>query len=413
MKHIMCTIQSMRMVQRLACAITRWIPGLLLLYAPVAFGQVSPVPPGAELERLIDGVAFGEGPLWHPDGYLLYSELNADRIMQFDPQTSQTNVFLEPTGTPNGLAFDMDRRLTMCRRDAADIARLESDGSITVLASEYDQTPFNGPNDITIRSDNVIFFTDPNRTEAPDRFDGVYALHTNGEVLRIDSTLNFSNGITLSPSEDRLYVNAARDRTIYVYERQGDSTYANRQVFAAIPEASYLDGMKTDVSGRLYVTGGGGIWIYSSGGMLLEHLPMGGFTTNLNWGEADYRTLYVTQINSLHRIEVNADGFVLLDTESDERLPGKARLLRSFPNPFQESTDVVLELGSATAVEVTVYDLMGRVVRILERGYLPPGIHHLRWDGRDTQGHKAASGIYLCRLTAGTSSHARTIVLIQ
>ena len=293
---------------------TIWVP-----MSNTSFGQaVSPIPDGAELERVTDGIEFGEGPLWHPDGFLLFSDVVADRIIKLDTLTFVKETYLSPSGGSNGLAFDKHQNLIMCRRDKGDIARLESDGSVTILASGYKGVTFNGPNDITIRSDGTIFFTDPNASSAAGAVDGVYSISPDGIVRRVDSTLDFSNGITLSPDEKKLYVSAARSLLIYYYDIENDSTLSKKRVFARLNAARYLDGMKVDENGLLYVAGGGGVWIYSPEGVLLDRIPMSGTTTNLNWGGSDYRTLYITEKNSVHRITLNTRGHVITDSDVQE-----------------------------------------------------------------------------------------------
>lgn len=147
---MICLIQFIRFIV---------VPALFLLFISSAlYGQTeSPVPDSAKVEHLAGGFLLAEGPLWHPDGFLLCSDINSNQILKIDPQTGAKEVYLSPSGAANGLAFDAQQNLIMCRRDERGLARLESDGTITVLASHYDGKRFNSPNDLVIRSDGAIF----------------------------------------------------------------------------------------------------------------------------------------------------------------------------------------------------------------------------------------------------------------
>jgi gluconolactonase len=388
----------------------------LLMAAPdSALGQfISPIPDGAQLEFLTGGIEFGEGPLWHPDGFLLFTDVLADRVMKFDPETRVKQVHLNPSGGANGLGFDADLNLIMCRRDERDMARLEFDGSVTTLASGYDGIEFNGPNDLTVRSDGTIFFTDPNASGAPGRIDGVYSLTPGGAVHRLDSTLNYSNGITLSPNEERLFVNAANSKIIYLYDIESDSSLSNKRVFAHVSDARYLDGMKVDENGLLYVAGGGGVWIYSPEGALLDKLEISGTTTNLNFGDADHQRLYITEKNTVHRIELDTRGPATSASDANE-LPvaDEPLTLRSYPNPFTLSTTVSYRLPQSGDVVLTIFNQLGQAIRILEPAYQPAGEHRVSWDGRDRYGNQVASGVYFYRLSSGSLVQTRTMLLIQ
>jgi sugar lactone lactonase YvrE len=277
-----------------------FLPQCVFIYATlifafstkIIFAQI--VPDTAQVRHVTGGIVFAEGPLWHPDGFLLCSDINGNKVLKIDPQTGAKEVYLSPSGGANGLAFDRHHNLIMCRGFARDLARLESDGSVTILASHYDGKRFNSPNDLTVRSDGTIFFTDPTTGDSPELdFDGVYALKPNGELALLDTTISMiPNGITLSPDEQKLYVNETLTKTIYVYDIENDTTLTNKSVFAVIPGAQYADGMKVDVNGNLFVAAlNAGVWIYSPNGQYLDSITVPGNVTNINWGDADYKTL--------------------------------------------------------------------------------------------------------------------------
>jgi DNA-binding beta-propeller fold protein YncE len=235
-----------------------------------------------------------------------------------------------------------------------------------------------------------------------------------GSVYRLDSTLNFSNGIALTPDEQSLYVSAARSQVIYLYNIENDSTLANKRVFASVPDARYLDGMKVDENGLLYVAGGGGVWIFSTEGDLVDHLEMSGNTTNLAWGDSTYQTLYITQITDIFRIGVNARGFVRTASEAGEAPPpGDALLRQNYPNPFNSSTTITYTLSTPTHVELTIHNQLGQTVYALERAHRSIGTHQAVWNGNDLQGRPAASGVYLYTLRIGLSVQTQIMALVR
>ena len=388
---------------------------VFVMPTPSAQAQVdSPIPPDAELELLASGFSFGEGPVWHPDGFLLFSDVTADRVIKLDPETRAVEVFLEPSGEANGLALDADQNLIMCRRMARDVASLDSTGAVTILATDFEGTPFNGPNDLTVRADGTIFFTDPDFRGDPSRIDAVYALLPSGKVHMLENTLEHSNGITMSPDEQTLYVVAASMRLIFSYTIENDSTLSNKQLFASVPEALYLDGMKVDANGLLYVAGGGGVWIFSPEGILVDHLEIEGTTTNVSFGGADQQKLYITEQHTVYRIQIDTQDPVASDVEA-VALPdhSDALLFPSYPNPFHSRTVIPYQIRSATEVVITIYNQQGQVVRVLEAASRRPSRYQVVWDGQDANGHMVASGLYWYTLRAGTTVATRSMVFVR
>jgi len=295
-----------------------------LLFSGSSIGQeqrmkfsVSPsiIPDGAEVEHLTGGFSLGEGPLWHPDGYLLCSDCDRDQIIKIDPVTGTEQVYLSSSGGSNGLAFDHQNRIIMCRMYERDIARLESDGSITVIASDYNGKRFNSPNDLVVRADGTIFFTDPFLYLSPLPqelgFDGIFAITPDGILRLLENSVVEPNGIALSPNGKRLYVNSCLPRIIYTFDIEDIATLTNKQVFTEIPSAEYLDGMKVDENGFLYATAPRqGIWIFSPDGELVDKIDVSGKLTNLNWGSDDYKTLFITSYTDIYKIELNTKGLI-------------------------------------------------------------------------------------------------------
>jgi gluconolactonase len=283
---------------------------LLAMLVPLRFalGQ-SPVPEGAEVERIADGFQFVEGPVWY-DGGLLFSDIPANRVYRWT-EGGGVEVFREPSGHSNGLALDAEGRLLLAQHGPRRVARIEDDDSETELAGEYAGMRLNSPNDLTLHSDGSIYFTDPtwgwqsNQSDGPPElgFMGVFRIDPEGELhLAVDS-LFYPNGIVFSPDESTLYVSTSHQRTVVAFDVD-DHTLSGGRVFASLQGNDAADGMKVDAEGRLYVTGPGGVWIYAPDGTLLDRIDVPGQTTNLAWGDADGGTLYITSGTGLYRIRL-------------------------------------------------------------------------------------------------------------
>jgi gluconolactonase len=272
----------------------------------------------AKLEKLIGGFGLLEGPVWSPE-YLLFSDMKSHIIYKWSPQ-SGLSVFLKTGFTksgPNGLAFDKEGRLTICEHGNRRVSRLETDGSLTVLAERYRGKRLNSPNDLVYRSDGLLYFTDPpfglhdkNARELP--FSGVF-LFSEGNLELLSDELSGPNGLTFSPEEKYLYVGDDNQGkpVIHRYEVNSDGTLSKGEVFfnaGSVTKAIGLDGMKSDMEGNLYVTATTGIIIISSIGKHLGTLQVPEGITNIAWGDDDHKMLYITGAKSLYRIRMSIPG---------------------------------------------------------------------------------------------------------
>jgi gluconolactonase len=300
------------------------------------------VSPDATPELLDDHFGTTEGPIWIQEGqagYLLFSDIPANVIYKWAPG-SGVSVFLEKsgyTGTDisnvgaqstsgrlavivlgsNGLALDPQGRVVIATHGDRNIVRLENDGRRVVLADRYDGKRFSGPNDLVIKSNGALYFTDNifglrGRDKSPARelpFNGVY-LVKDGKVQLLDKNPQGGspNGIALSPDEKLLYVGSGGK--IVRYEIQPDDTIANQHVLLE----SGTDGMKADERGNLYLTTRGAVVIVSAEGKHLGtiHLPgtpgVPTTTTNVAFGDADRKTLYIAARTHLYRIRLKVAG---------------------------------------------------------------------------------------------------------
>jgi gluconolactonase len=289
------------------------------------------VPPGAELEQVAGGFEFTEGPVWSPEGALLFSSPNTNAIYRWDPR-GEVTVFRSKsgyTGTDigryhqpgsNGLTFDADGRLTICQHGNRRVIRVEPHGNVTVIADRFDGRRLSSPNDLVYRSDGTLFFTDPpfglpGAFDDPARelpFSGVFAVR-DGVVTLVTDELAGPNGLAFSPDERYLYVgNWDLERKVIMrYEVDAAGAVRNGDVFAdltAEPGEDALDGLKIDERGNVYACGPGGVWIFSPAGERLGLLRVPEDPHNLAWGDADGRTLYITALTGVYRIRLTIPG---------------------------------------------------------------------------------------------------------
>ncbi len=329
-----------------------WVRSATLdFYKPGEAGRVQPVsteiirrdpalddivPASARIEKLAAGFLFTEGPLWVPrtattDGYLLFSDPNANTIYRWSPdghvsvfrtKSGYTGIDVGQYGQPgsNGLALDREGRLAINEHGNRRVTRLERTGALTVLADRYQGKRLNSPNDLVYRSDGALFFTDPPfglpkafddaRKELP--FSGVFCL-INGELKLVASDVSGPNGLAFSPDERYLYVGNwdPKNKVVMRYEVRPDGALTNGHVFfdmTGAPGEDALDGVKVDQRGNVYVSGPGGLWILSPAGTHLGTLKGPEHPHNMAWGDDDGRTLYLTAQTGLYRIRLNVPG---------------------------------------------------------------------------------------------------------
>ena len=286
---------------------------------------------GARLEKLAGGFQFIEGPVWHLDGYLLFSDPNANTIYRWSPEGA-VSVFRTKSGYTgfdigeyhqpgsNGLTLDPDGLLTINEHGNRRVTRLERTGKITVLADHYQGQRLNSPNDLVYRSDGTLYFTDPPfglpkafddpRKELP--FSGVYMVK-DSEVVLLTKELSGPNGIAFSPDEKYLYVDDwdLKHKVLMRYRVNPDGSIANGEVFYDFTreaEPVALDGIKVDQAGNVFVSAPGGVWILSPAGKALGRIVPPEHDANLAFGDADGKSLYLTASTGLYRIRLNIPG---------------------------------------------------------------------------------------------------------
>lgn len=272
------------------------------------------LPADAELEQIAEGFQFTEGPVWHPEGFLLFSDIPANTIYKWQPGDT-TEIFRQPSGNANGNALDNSGRLVSAEHGNRRLSLTQKNGEIVTLASQYQGKSLNSPNDMTIKSDGSIYFTDPpygiSSEEEELGFYGVYRLAQDGTLTLLADDFVRPNGIALSPDESKLYVNDSQEGHIRVFDVQPDGTLTNGQLFAPLKppgKTGAADGMKVDTQGNIYSTAPGGVWIFSPDGKLLGIIATPKPATNIAWGDRNYQTLYITARGSVYRIPLKIPG---------------------------------------------------------------------------------------------------------
>ncbi len=280
----------------------------------------------AELEQLGTGFTFTEGPLWNPDGFLLFSDMPGDVRRRWDEEGGMREI-ANPSNKGNGMTFDNDGRLLVCEHVTSSVVRMDPDGTGSgreVLATHYDGKELNSPNDVIVKSDGAIYFTDPTYGRWPGfgiereqelDFQGVYRIAPEGgdPQLLIDDFLQ-PNGLCFTADEKKLYINDTEHAHIRVFDVQGDGTIANGRVVAegigsgTIEIGDLVDGMKLDERGNIYVTGPGGVCVFDPDGRQLGTIEVPENVGNVNWGGPDWNWLFIPASTSMYRVKCKVSG---------------------------------------------------------------------------------------------------------
>jgi gluconolactonase len=259
-----------------------------------------------------------EGPVWIKEGgYLLFSDIHNNRRMKYSPGQG-VSVFLEPTNRANGLTRDLQGRVLACEHDTRRVTRRELDGSLTVIASSFQGRRFLRPNDVVVKSDGAIYFTDPGGPEVPEQWDlthtGVYRVSPDlGTLTLLVSDFIVPNGLAFSPDESILYINDSRRGHIRAFDAAPNGTLSKQtdRVFADLrgAEPGVPDGMKVDTAGNVYCGGSGGLYVLDPKGQKLGRIVHGQpATTNLGFGGDDWETLFFTSRVHLGSVNLKIAG---------------------------------------------------------------------------------------------------------
>jgi len=278
------------------------------------------VPEGATLEQIATGFGFTEGPIWCGD-YLLFSDIPQNRIVRWQMRSEgpEVKTFRSPSGNSNGLTLDKSGRLIACEHSTRRVTRTEVDGSVSVLAERYAGQRLNSPNDVVVRSDGSVYFTDPpyglgdTASWKEISFNGVYRITPDSELVLLVDDFDRPNGLAFSPDETILYVNDTARRHIRAFDVSAEGDISNGRVFIEMqsPKDGAPDGMKVDQGGNVYCTGPGGIWIMDPDGKQLGIIIFPELPANFAWGDPDWQTLYITARTSVYRLRLDTLGIVV------------------------------------------------------------------------------------------------------
>jgi gluconolactonase len=277
----------------------------------------------AEVEQVATGFTFTEGPIWMADGSLHFSDMPGDKRRRWHPEEGVT-VLRDPSNKCNGMTRDNDGNLLVCEHVTSSVVRERPDGTRETIATHWGDKELNSPNDVIVASDGSILFTDPTYGRMPGfglereqelDFQGVYRIPAGGgELQLLVDDFAQPNGLCFSPDESLLYVNDTDRAHIRVFDVGPDHALSNGRVLAEgigegdLAKGGLVDGMKADERGNVYVTGPGGVWVLSPGGEHLGTIEVPEDVGNVNWGDDDWRTLYIPATTSVYRVRLKVAG---------------------------------------------------------------------------------------------------------
>lgn len=290
-----------------------WAASAALAQAPEAEGAIF-IPESLELAAT--GYTFTEGPAW--DGTrLIFSDIPGDTVYILTPEEGPPPELYAPSANANGHTFDRQGRLINAEHGSGAITRWTPEGGRQVIMDTWQGKRLNSPNDVVVRSDGLILFTDPpyglgERTSEVG-FSGVFALEeATGRMVLIDDALSRPNGLALSPDETVLYVGDTATQTLWAYDLAADGTASGKRLVVDVTDESTpgrVDGVRVDSEGRVYITCPGGICVVDPArGRVIERLATPKRATNLAWGGADLSELYITALTDVYRVSTRAKG---------------------------------------------------------------------------------------------------------
>ncbi len=277
----------------------------------------------AEVEQIATGFTFTEGPIWMPDGSLHFSDMPGDKRRRWHPDKGVT-VLRDPSNKCNGMTIDNDGNLIVCEHVTSSVVRESPDGRRETIATHWQGKELNSPNDVVVARDGSIIFSDPTYGRMPGfglergqelDFQGVYRLPGGGgePELLVDDFAQ-PNGLCFATDESLLYINDTDHAHIRVFDVGPEHALSNGRVFADgigtgdLASGELVDGMKLDERGNVYVTGPGGVWVFDPEGHHIGTIGVPENVGNLNWGDEDWKTLYIPASTSVYRVRMQVGG---------------------------------------------------------------------------------------------------------
>jgi gluconolactonase len=289
------------------------------------------IAPDAPIERIAGGLTFTEGPVWRGT-HLLFSDIPNKRIVRWRrlPEGPELTTFA--TGSSNGLTLDPQGQVLAAEHDGRRVSRIADHGSRTVLAEQFQGKRLNSPNDIVVKSDDSIYFTDPPYAVQPSTpsvprptgwwtapipgkelpHNGVYRITPDGTLHLLVDDMALPNGLAFSPDESVLYIDDSAHKHIRAFDVRADGTLSNSRILLdmASEDPGVPDGLKVDVHGNVFCTGPGGVWVCRPHGELLGCILLPELPANLAWGE-DGSVLFCTARTSVYRLHTKTRGTLL------------------------------------------------------------------------------------------------------
>ena len=289
------------------------------------------IAPDARIERVAGGLGFTEGPVWRGNA-LLFSDIPNNRIARWRRLPEGPELTTYATGRSNGLTLDRQGQILAAEHGGRRVARIADNGTRTVLAEQFQGKRLNSPNDIVVKSDGSIYFTDPPyavqigtpgmarpegwwKAPIPGKeltVHGVYRLTADGALHLLAEDFALPNGLAFSPDESVLYVDDSAHKHIRAFDVRPDGGLANSRILLdmASSDPGVPDGMKVDLQGNVFCTGPGGVWVCRADGTLLGRIILPELPANLAWGE-DGSVLFVTARTSVYRMQTKTRGALL------------------------------------------------------------------------------------------------------
>jgi len=292
-------------------------------------GDLSSVVESGELTVVADGFVGLEGPVWHPEGFLTFVDLEGNKLLRWDP-VGGVKLVRHPNLAGNGCTLDDERRLVMCEGATRRIVRLEADGSWRTLADRWQGSRLNRPNDIVRRSDGSFYFTDPElfvpEEERDLKTSAIWRLAPSGDLEMVSTGLGFPNGLAFSPDESILYVSNSFQDEHCVHERQrkevcthrylaafdvgADGSLRNLRKVTDMSSAAHdlPDGLKVDRNGTVFCTGSGALWVLDPDGAVMGKILTPDLGRNCAFGDSDRKTLYITALTTVYSLRMRTPG---------------------------------------------------------------------------------------------------------
>ncbi len=271
------------------------------------------------VKRLVTGLRFSEGPLWHPhEHHLTFSDIPGDRILRLT-ESGELHSLLSPSNHANGNAYDRQGRLVTCEHATSRVVRRDDDGQAVVLADRWDGRELNSPNDVVVARGGAIFFTDPpygrqsrsfgGRRPIPHEINGVYRIE-GGAISLMAGDFAVPNGLCLSPDQRSILIADTARCHIRRFDIAADGSWRGGEVWANVPSEGLAapDGLKCDAAGNVFCSGRAGVHIFAPDGSPADHIPVPELVANFAHGGADLRTLFIAASTSIYRARLMVPG---------------------------------------------------------------------------------------------------------